>query len=374
MAALPLRVLRKSGSGENVYYPAMVDSFEIDYAVRLDVFEGPLDLLVYLVQKNELDPLDIPIAVITDQYLETVERMADANLSRAGEFLVMASRLMRLKARELLPKDEQDELDQMEYELDRNELIQQMLEYRKFKEASNYLRHLERQHYGALPRGLADRPGADDAKNGELPGDLGLYDLLEAFTTAMKNRKVPGVHTVEIDDVTIETQIERLERFLEACGRFHLEEFLRDDPRRIVLVVSFMALLELSKLGVLHTRQHRAFAPIWVTQNTIGMGNPAPEDPEAEFEAIGNLNPGLAGFVKDRLESMRAETKLDRMLAEMASGDADLEKEDAWRDRIGEEADSLRILPDDEPDEPRAQPALGGGAPGEATPKSREAE
>src|SRR5260221_33930 len=112
---------------------------ESEYEVKLGVFEGPLDLLLYLVQKNELDPRQIQISVITDQYLASLDTgrgtpgIKDMTLANAGEFLVMAARLMRLKARELLPADQKDELEEMEYELDRQALIQQMLEYQKFK-------------------------------------------------------------------------------------------------------------------------------------------------------------------------------------------------------------------------------------------------
>src|SRR6187549_425469 len=112
--------------------PVKPSQIESEYEVKLGVFEGPLDLLLYLVQKNELNPREIQISAITDQYLAYIDTIKDMNLANAGEFLVMAARLMRLKARELLPADQKDELEDMEYELDRQALIQQMLEYQKF--------------------------------------------------------------------------------------------------------------------------------------------------------------------------------------------------------------------------------------------------
>ena len=141
---------------------------DLGYEVKLPVFEGPLDLLLYLVEKSELDPKDIPIAVITDQYLEHLKGLEKTDLGEAGEFLVMASRLMRLKARELLPAEDKDPLEEMEYLLDRQALLAQMLEYRKFKEAARSLRDGESRNFGALPRGRSERPPANAAVS--LPG------------------------------------------------------------------------------------------------------------------------------------------------------------------------------------------------------------
>src|SRR3954463_8249123 len=152
---------------------------ESEYEVKLGVFEGPLDLLLYLVQKNELDPRQIQISVITDQYLAYIDTIKDMNLANAGEFLVMAARLMRLKARELLPADQKDDLEEMEYELDRQALIQQMLEYQQCKEAARGWRNHESRHFGAYGRG---RPETADEKNEtELEEEAGVFDLLAAF-------------------------------------------------------------------------------------------------------------------------------------------------------------------------------------------------
>src|SRR3954468_8115889 len=178
---------------------------ESEYEVKLGLFEGPLDLLLYLVQKNELDPRQIQISVITDQYLVYMDTIKEMNLANAGEFLVMAARLMRLKARELLPADQKDELEDMEYELDRQALIQQMLEYQKFKEAAPALRNFGGRHFGAFGRGLPDSPDAD--KPGELEEEAGVFDLLSAFRNVVLQRPRPPVHEVEVDDVTIEDRM-----------------------------------------------------------------------------------------------------------------------------------------------------------------------
>ena len=148
--------------------PAKQAVLETEYEVKLGVFEGPLDLLLYLVQKNELNPREISIATITDQYLKYIDGIEKMNLSNAGEFLVMAARLMRLKARELLPADQKDELEEMEYELDRQALIQQMLEYQKFKEAARVLRTFEGRNFGAFARGREE----SDNETTRLPGGI----------------------------------------------------------------------------------------------------------------------------------------------------------------------------------------------------------
>ena len=189
------------------------------YEVRLPVFEGPLDLLLYLVEKNELNLRDIAIATITDQYLQYLEHVDQANLANAGEFLVMASRLMRLKARELLPADEKDELEEMEYQLDRQALIEQMLEYQKFKGAARALRGVEDRNFGSFPRGRSEGRGPSDNTTLDGEHEAGIYDLLVAFRTVLQQRPVIPVHEVEIDDVTIEDRMQHVETELIETGR-----------------------------------------------------------------------------------------------------------------------------------------------------------
>src|SRR5215217_7010142 len=152
---------------------------DLGYEVKLPVFEGPLDLLLYLVEKNELNTKDISISAITDQYLAHLQLLEKMNLGEAGEFLVMAARLMRLKARELLPAEDKDDLEDMEYLLDRQALIAQMLEYQKFKEAARSLRTIEAKHFGAFPRGRSEKPGGGGDEDEE-DGEAGVYDLLAA--------------------------------------------------------------------------------------------------------------------------------------------------------------------------------------------------
>jgi chromatin segregation and condensation protein Rec8/ScpA/Scc1 (kleisin family) len=288
------------------------------YEVKLEIFEGPLDLLVYLVQKNELDPKDIPIAVITDQYLEYLENIGIKNLSHAGEFLVMASRLMLLKAHELLPEDEKDEMEDMELDLDKEALIQQMLEYQKFKEASKYLKHLELRNYGAFPRGKKERQLQEKQLKEMDIFEAGIYELLVAFSNAIKHKREISTHNIEIDDVTIENQMEKIIHMLISNQHFHFEEIFQDDARKIVIVVTFMAILELSKLNKIHAQQFHQYGPIWIygeRRSTERIWETKPLD--MAFSEDVACRPGLVKIVQGEILKKKQENELERILGEV---------------------------------------------------------
>jgi chromatin segregation and condensation protein Rec8/ScpA/Scc1 (kleisin family) len=328
---------------------------DLGYEVKLPVFEGPLDLLLYLVEKNELDTKDIQISVITDQYLEHLQAMQKTDLGEAGEFLVMASRLMRLKARELLPAEDKDPLEEMEYMLDRQALIAQMLEYRKFKEAARSLRDIESRNFGALPRGREEKPppgavaGPAPAPIPEPDGgevEAGVYDLLAAFRAVLTQRPRIPVHEVEIDEVTIEDRMQHVETELLASGRVLFEDLFQNDPRRMAKVVTFMALLELCKLDRVLVRQNRTLGTIWVYRK-----DPVAEQDEnrsqelAAAEAASDsavpdvvpegVRPGLVEWVHDQIRQRKSRTALDQILA-------DLEKE--LKEEGGDPSESTSVL------------------------------
>lgn len=316
---------------------------DLGYEVKLPVFEGPLDLLLYLVEKDELDPKDIQIAVITDQYLEHLAALQHTDLGEAGEFLVMASRLMRLKARELLPAEEKDPLEEMEYLLDRQALIAQMMEYRKFKEAARSLRDIESRNFGALPRGKAEKPPAGPLAPppaGYVPDpsvrpdpeetEVGIYDLLAAFKSVLAARPRIPVHEVEIDEVTIEDRMQHVETELVEQGRVLFEDLFGNDPRRMAKVVTFMALLELCKLDRIVVRQNRALGTIWVyRKDLIGRQGAQAEaiteevraadaEPDAPVDpAADDIKPGLVAWVQEQILQRTARTALDQVLVEL---------------------------------------------------------
>ncbi len=286
------------------------------YEVKLPLFEGPLDLLLYLVEKNELNPKNIAIAVITDQYLEYLQSIPQADLSNAGEFLVMAARLMRLKARELLPSDQKDELEDMEYLLDRQALIAQMLEYQKFKEVARSLRTIEAQNFGAMPRGRSE---TGEAANQEEETEAGVYDLLAAFRSVLSQKSQIPVHEVEIDDVTIEDRMQVVETHIRKSGRILFEDLFESDPRQLVKVVTFMAVLELCKLDRIVFRQNRLFGAIWVyAKKTDPVYT---QELEAfsglELDPLPEINPGLVDWVQEQIKKRAAQTALESVLSDL---------------------------------------------------------
>jgi chromatin segregation and condensation protein Rec8/ScpA/Scc1 (kleisin family) len=292
---------------------------ETDYEVKLGVFEGPLDLLLYLVQKNELNPREISIATITDQYLIYIDTIKDMNLSNAGEFLVMAARLMRLKARELLPADQKDELEDMEYELDRQALIQQMLEYQKFKEAARVLRNFEGKHFGAFGRGRDDT--GDEKTDGETEEEAGVFDLLAAFRSVVLSKPKAPIHEVEIDDVTIEDKMQEVEVTLQERGRSLFEDLFSHDQRTISLVVTFMSILELCKLDRIVFRQSHAMGPIWIyrKQHSSAFEMELKID-ENHLEPIPDFKPGLVELVQSQIKQRAVKNALEEALRELEMG------------------------------------------------------
>ncbi len=292
---------------------------ESDYEVKLGVFEGPLDLLLYLVQKNELDPRQIQISVITDQYLAYMDTIKDMNLANAGEFLVMAARLMRLKARELLPADQKDELEEMEYELDRQALIQQMLEYQKFKEAARVLRNHESRHFGAYGRGKPET--GEEKDEGEPEEEAGVYDLLSAFRNVVLQKPKLPVHEVEIDDVTIEDRMQEVEIALTERGRSLFEDLFGNDTRTIALVVTFMAILELAKLDRIVFRQSHAMGPIWVyrKQKAADYEMELKTD-ESRLEPLPEFKAGLVEIVQEQIKKRAVKNALEEALRDLENG------------------------------------------------------
>lgn len=292
---------------------------ESEYEVKLGVFEGPLDLLLYLVQKNELNPREIQISAITDQYLAYIDTIKDMNLANAGEFLVMAARLMRLKARELLPADQKDELEDMEYELDRQALIQQMLEYQKFKEAARVLRTHESRHFGAYGRGRGET--TDEKNEAELEEEAGVFDLLAAFRNVVMSKPKLPVHEVEIDDVTIEDRMQEVEITLNEFGRSLFEDLFSNDTRTISLVVTFMSILELAKLDRIVFRQSHALGPIWVyrKQKAAEYEMELKTD-ESRLEPLPEFKEGLVELIKEQIKNRTAQNALDEALRDLENG------------------------------------------------------
>lgn len=240
----------------------MADVESTGHSVRLETldFEGPLDLLVYLVKKNEVDIYDIPIALITEQFLEYVEAMTREKLESAGEFLLMAATLMRIKAQMLLP---QPHLDDEELEDPRRELVLKIIEYQQFKEIAEHLRDHESSRRLLFSRGYREWLEEDEARAEEEPANRAtLGDLLRAFADVMEQAARDRVHHLEPLAVTIEEKVDFVRERLRRDGRSSFRELFVVGEPRSHWIVTFVALLELAREGEIRLRQAERFGDI----------------------------------------------------------------------------------------------------------------
>lgn len=235
------------------------------YKVKLEVFEGPLDLLLYLIKKDELDIHDIPIAKITEQYLEYLELMKILDLNIAGEFLVMAATLMHIKSRMLLPPEalvpeEEEEEDP------RAELVRKLLEYKKFKEAAGQLSVMEREQAKIFVRlpGEQDRQDAEETQYFE----ASLFDLLSAFAKAMKNVPREIFHEIIKDEFTVEGKIHDILHMLVKEQIIHLVNLFERAKNKLEIIATFLAILELIRVKEIVVVQEHLFGEIQVIRNS----------------------------------------------------------------------------------------------------------
>lgn len=235
------------------------------YRIKLEVFEGPLDLLLHLVKKNELEVSDVPTAAVTEQYLSYLDLMQELQLDVAGEYLVMAATLLLIKSRTLLPASEED-LE--EEELDpRANLVRQLLEYQRYREAA-----LELSERPLLNRDVFGRAALDTDAEGiaELAGDEGpprvratVWDLFAAFRRVLdRAREVEPVHEVEFEQVSLRDRARQLLDTLRTARCLDFESLFEEGASRLDVVVTFLALLELVRLQAVTATQEERFGRI----------------------------------------------------------------------------------------------------------------
>jgi len=229
-----------------------------NYSVNLEVFQGPLDLLLYLIRKDEIDIYDIPIARVTEQYMQYIELMKTLNLELAGEYILMAATLIRIKARLLLPRDELD----AEEPDPREELVAALLEYKKFKEASEILREkriLEERVF--VPPSVG---GNGNKEKIVLSDTTTLFDLLTAFKQVLEKCGQETLYTITHEESNIEDRILRILDMLTRRESATFQELFEDIPRKIVAVATFLAILELIKINRISVRQSLPFSELRV--------------------------------------------------------------------------------------------------------------
>ena len=231
-----------------------------DYEVRIGSFNGPMDLLVYLVQKKEMSLDQIPIAEIADDFLAWVNKIGVTDLSKAGDFLYMASRLMALKVQELLPAEERAPELVEEYNADREKLMQEMLEYQRYKQVAGGLQEMEGENFGTYSRGRLEKTQNEE----DTLADANIWQLFRAYQKSLKTKISETVHHIELDYVTIQDRQQAINNYLSVNGRALFEDLLDNDSHPIVAAVTFMALLEMIKTDEVVFRQSELFGPIWI--------------------------------------------------------------------------------------------------------------
>ena len=252
---------------------------ELPYQVRIENFEGPLDLLLHLIKKSEINIYDIPIHLIAQQYLTYIEAMEDLNLTVAGEFLVMAATLIQIKSKMLLPVDE-TAVDEEDGPDPREELVRRLLEYKQFKEAANQLDEHER-----LWREIYSReqgPAVELESDESLMVDVSLFDLVDALQGIL-NRN-PGKTFMDIlpDNLTVRDRMNSILEMLEGQESVNFVDLFEPSCHRLVIIVTFLALLELMKLRTARIFQAEHFGPILVSRAFSLVPDPAELD-DAEW-------------------------------------------------------------------------------------------
>ncbi len=276
-----------------------------EYKVHIGVFDGPMDLLLYVVQKNEVRPEAISIAEIAEQYFAWMKDLSQADLSAAGDFLLMASRLMELKVRELLPRDEQTPEEEQEFDADREAFIKQIYEYQRYKQVARELQEMEEANFGAFYRGRPEKLFSDE----ETLADANIWQLFRAYQKSLRTGTIEHIHHIELDYVTIEDRQQAISNYLAVHGRALFDELLGNDPHPILATVTFMALMEMIKTDEVVFRQGEPLGPIWIYRkknNAQYADEMAMEtyyqSPDPEFK------PGLLEILRNR-ESVQANQK-----------------------------------------------------------------
>ncbi len=254
---------------------AQVDSSVI--SVKLDAFDGPLDLLLHLIEKNKIDIFDIPIVQITEQYMDIISAMDEKDMDIMSDFLVMAATLLKIKSKMLLPAEVNEEGEE---EDPRAELVERLLEYKTYKYASYELKDKQMDasrllfKEASVPEEIADIK--DEVDVGELLSDVTLAKLQDIFKSVMKKQidKVDPIRSkfgkIEKESITLEDRMLFIEEYAMLHQKFSFRQLLEEQPSKMMVIVSFLGILELMKVGKLKILQENIFDDIYITyDNTV---------------------------------------------------------------------------------------------------------
>ena len=242
------------------------------FKVSLDVFSGPLDLLLYLVKKHEVDVTEVPIAVIAKEFCDHLAVLEELSIDQVGEFVELASVLLEIKARALVPRPEEQE---QEIEPVREDLVQRLLEYKQYRDAATLLEDRARQWELRFPRIQAEEPQARGGPAEVTIADAHVWDLVGALARVLAKQEKRRPRQIVHDETPIESHIERIERLVAERGRVAFSSLFDDDMSRSRLVGIFLATLELVRRGRLSTRQEGLFDEIWLQPRTPTAAEPA---------------------------------------------------------------------------------------------------
>jgi segregation and condensation protein A len=235
----------------------------MSYEFKLDIFEGPLDLLLYLIKKNEIDIYNIPIALITEQYLKYIEVMQSFNLDLAGEYLVLASTLLHIKSKMLLPVDEDRDGEDEEGEDPREELVKQLVEYQAFKEAALKIDHRPVLERDVFKRGYPLTVDVVETEEESLE-EIDMFELLEAFRRIVASMDKTIMMDIDVEKMTLTDKINDIMERLAEGKTTTFGDLLEGHKTRKTMVYTFLAILELMKLRLIRVYQSSSFGSILI--------------------------------------------------------------------------------------------------------------
>ncbi len=246
----------------------------MNYQVVLDSFEGPLDLLLHLIKKHELDIMDIPVALVTEQYLKHIDVMKTLNLDVAGEYILMAATLMHIKSKMLLPPSEEEETEEDGGD-PREELVKRLLEYKKYKEASEELLSmdmLDRENFlKGFTEDLEDLNSGVDSEE-EASHDVTLFDLMEVLSDLLKEAKTFNPHEVNREKVSVKEKIDIITQRITVEGSLTFRSLFDKASSKNDIIATFLALLELVKMKKVRAFQGETFGVIRISSTETSLG------------------------------------------------------------------------------------------------------
>ena len=240
----------------------------MNYIVQINNFKGPFDLLLYFIRRDELDIYDIPISKITREFIEVIEQWKKMNMIIAGDFIVMASTLMRIKARLMIPRKEID--DDGDIIDPRKELIQQLIDYRRYRDAANMLGNLADERKNNIPRQFIQPVNDNDNKDlSILLTDSSLYDLAILFKKAIENKPVISQFELNREQISLEKQKEIVLKYFDGEGNLRFNTLIKQLETKMEIIVTFLAILELIREGACTIIQTSTFEEIQLVYLSI---------------------------------------------------------------------------------------------------------